>query len=76
MVLLDEEIYTKNVEMVLAMAVLHAIPPNKASGLNNVCTKLIKYGSKAVAPILCKIFNMCLKQGSVPDELKVAREFI
>ena len=52
---------------------LHAISPNKASGLDNVCTKLIKYGSKAVAPILCKIFNMCLKQGCVPDELKVAR---
>ena len=43
------------------------------SGLDNVCTKLIKYGSKAVAPILCKIFKMCLKQGWVPDELKVVR---
>ena len=50
---------------------LHAISPNKASGLDNVYTKLIKYGSKAVAPILCKISNMCLKQGCVPDELKV-----
>ncbi len=52
---------------------LNAISSNKASGLDNVCTKLIKYGSKAIAVILCKIFNMCLKQGCVPDELKVAR---
>ena len=52
---------------------LNAISANKASGLDSVCTKLIKYGSKAIAVILCKIFNMCLKQGCVPDELKVAR---
>ena len=52
---------------------LNAISQNKASGLDGVNTKLIKYGTKAIAPIVCKIFNMCLKQGSVPDELKVAR---
>ena len=52
---------------------LKAIPANKASGLDSVCTKLIKYGSNAIAAILCKIFNMCLRQGCVPDDLKVAR---
>ncbi len=52
---------------------LNAISSNKASGLDNVCTKLIKFGSEAIAMILCKLFNMCLKQGCVPDELKVAR---
>ena len=52
---------------------LKAIPANKASGLDSVCTKLIKYGSNAIAAILCKIFNMYLRQGCVPDDLKVAR---
>ena len=52
---------------------LKAISQNKGSGLDGLSTKLIKYGTEAIAPILCKIFNMCLKQGSVPDELKVAR---
>ena len=33
---------------------------------------MIKYGTEAIAPILCKNFNMCLKQGSIADELKVA----
>ena len=30
---------------------LKAIPANKASGLDSVCTKLIKYGSNAIAGI-------------------------
>ena len=52
---------------------LNAIPQKKAGGLDNVCTKLLKYGTKAIAPVLCNIFNICLKQGTVPDNLKVAR---
>ena len=35
---------------------LNAISQNKASGLDGISTKLIKYGTKAIAPILCKIF--------------------
>ena len=38
---------------------------NKASGLDGVSTKLIKYGSNAIAAILCKIY--------VPNNLIVAR---
>ena len=52
---------------------LNAIPQNKASGIDNISTKLLKYAAKSIAPVLCKIFNMCLKQGIVPDDLKSAR---
>ena len=40
---------------------------------HNVSTKLLKYATKAIAPVLCNICNICLKQGFVPDSMKVAR---
>jgi len=52
---------------------LNSISPQKASGLDNICVKLLKYGKDAIAPILCKIFNMSLKQCCFPDDIKVAR---
>ena len=52
---------------------LNNIPQNKASGLDNISSKLLKYAANAIAPVLCKIFNMCLQQGTFPDELKSAR---
>ena len=48
---------------------LKAISNSKVSDLDGIGIKLIKYGTEA---ILCKIFKICLKQGSIPDELKVA----
>ena len=44
---------------------VNAISANKVSGLDSVCTKLIKYGSKAIAAILCKIFNICILNKAV-----------
>ena len=38
---------------------INAISENKASGLDTICTKLVKYGAKSTAEILCKI---CLKK--------------
>ena len=52
---------------------LTSISSQKVSGLDNICVKLLKLGKDAVAPILCKIFNLSLKQGCFPDDLKVAR---
>ncbi len=52
---------------------LKAIPQDKASGLDNISSKLLKFAAKAIAPVLCQIFNMCLKQGNVPNDLKSAR---
>ncbi|XP_072037659.1 uncharacterized protein [Amphiura filiformis] len=52
---------------------LNSLSPKKASGLDDICVKLLKYGKEAVVPILCKIFNMSLKQGCFPDDLKIAR---
>ena len=50
---------------------LNDISQNKASGLDNICTKLLKYASIEIAPVLCSICNLCLKQGK--DDLKTAR---
>ena len=44
-----------------------AISNSKASDLDGIGIKLIRYWSNIV------ISNMCLKQGSIPDKLKVAR---
>ncbi len=52
---------------------LNAIPQGKASGLDNISSRLIRYAAKSIAPVLCQIFNMCLKQGNVPNDLKSAR---
>ena len=52
---------------------INSISCQKASGLDNVSVKLLKYGKEAIAPILCKIFNMSLVQGYFPDDLKAAR---
>ena len=40
--------------------------------LHNFCVDTL-YGKKAIAPFLCKIFNMSLVQGYFPDDLKAAR---
>ena len=52
---------------------LKTIPQKKASGLDNISTRLLKCAATTIAPILCKIFNMCLTQGTMPDDLKSAR---
>ena len=49
------------------------VSSQKASGLDDMCVKLRKLGKDTVAPILCKIFNLSLKQGCFSDDLKVAR---
>lgn len=37
---------------------INNIPQNKASGLDGISTKLLKYAVNVIAPILCKLFNI------------------
>ena len=46
---------------------------NKASGYDDIPTKLIKAAKFSPAPFLNTIFNSCLNSGLYPDELKIAR---
>ena len=46
---------------------------NKASHISTYPSKILKYASDVISPILCIIVNMSLENGIFPDKLKVAR---
>lgn len=41
-----------------------------STGYDDVCTKVVKYVSSAIAPILSHVFNLCIEQGIFPEKLK------
>ena len=45
---------------------------NKQSSINCTPTKVLKYISKIIAPVLCHIINHSIQQGVFPDSLKIA----
>ena len=53
--------------------IIDGLNPNKASGYDDIPTKLIKAAKHSLAPILTNIFNSCLEKGQYLDELKIAR---
>ena len=48
---------------------------SKATGLDGICTRLLKPGSPVLSIYLAKIFNLSLKLGSVPKCWKTKRIF-
>ena len=47
--------------------------PNKATGLDDLSARFIKYGARVIAPIITHIVNMSIRQGIIPDDLNRAR---
>ena len=45
---------------------------SKAQGIFDISPKIIKWSAPLLAPILTKLFNMCLLGGIYPDSLKIA----
>ena len=46
--------------------------PNKSSPKHSVPTKIIKLSTEILAPVITKIFNICISQGIFPEKLKAA----
>lgn len=42
-----------------------------STGYDNICTKVIKYVADVISPILSDINNMCIEEGSFPEQLKI-----
>ncbi|KAI5638092.1 reverse transcriptase (RNA-dependent DNA polymerase) domain-containing protein [Phthorimaea operculella] len=51
--------------------IIHDLKNTKSAGYDNVCTKVIKYVSRLIAPVLSHVINMCVIQGIFPDKLKI-----
>ena len=49
------------------------LDPSKSCGFFDISPKIIKWSATILAPILTKLFNMCLLGGIYPDCLKIAR---
>ncbi len=45
------------------------LPPNKASGLDNISAEHLKYGSKMIAPLLAVGFTGFLIHSVLPDSM-------
>ncbi|CAB4041796.1 Hypothetical predicted protein, partial [Paramuricea clavata] len=52
---------------------LHKIDVKKAAGLDNIPPRLLKDSANVIARPLTKIINVSLEQGTVPDDLKLAK---
>ena len=52
---------------------LHKIDVKKAAGLDNIPPQLLKDSANVIARPLTKIINVSLKQGTVPDDFKLAK---
>ena len=46
---------------------------NKATGLDEIPAKLLKWAAALFASMLTKLFNKCIEEGVYPDSLKLAR---
>jgi hypothetical protein len=44
-------------------------------GISQIPVSILKNSSKFLSPILCSLFNTCLKQSKIPDEFKIAIAF-
>ena len=44
---------------------------NKATGLDEIPAKLLKWAAALFASMLTKLFNKCIEEGVYPDSLKV-----
>ena len=55
------------------ISIINKFKPNKASGIDDIPTKLIKAAKHILSPYLTIIFNLGLEKGHYYDELKIAR---
>ena len=46
---------------------------NKATGLDNISAKFLKYCAKSISPIVCKLMNVCIDTNSFPSDWKCAK---
>ena len=44
----------------------------KACGPDNLCTRILKECSVELAPVFCKLFNLCLEKETLPDIWKLS----
>ena len=51
---------------------LSNLNPNKSSGPDNLCPRVLKELSKQIAPVLTHIFQESLRSGTVPTDWKLA----
>ena len=55
------------------ISIINKFKPNKASGIDDIPTKLIKAAKHILSPYLTIIFNLGLEKGHYYDKLKIAR---
>ena len=53
--------------------IIYSFPNNKAPGMDNICSKILKKISNSITFPLTFIFNLSFTTGIVPDLLKIAK---
>ena len=66
-------IYTYKTESSEVLIAINKLAATKASGIDNLPTKILKIAAPIVADSLAIIFNVSLKTGTYPNDLKVAK---
>ena len=56
--------------------IIHQLPnldSTKSSATNDIPTKFIKITTRVIAPILTKLYNICISEGVFPNFLKLSQ---
>ena len=48
---------------------------NSAAGIDGITCQMLKHTTSSISPILCRIFNLLLYTGRIPDAWKLSRVF-
>ena len=55
------------------MCIISKLPNKKSTGYDEISTETIKILSAVISPTLSLIINICILNGTVPDEMKVSK---
>ena len=69
----QNSIYFNSTDEYEIIGIISRLNSNKASGVDNIPTKLIIAAKYILAPYLTEIINSCLVKGRYLEELKIAR---
>ena len=55
------------------LSLVHKLANNSAAGIDGITSRMLKNTATSICPTLCRLFNLSLTTGRVPDAWKVSR---
>ena len=69
----QHSIYLSNITINEIIIEINNLEQNKSPGHDEFTAKFLKISHDIISPILCDIFNICMKKGEYPNLLKIAK---